>query len=115
VSSEWLHYGHAAAMLVGLVLLRPAFHGRARTWWDIALAIQVWHHLEHLLLLAQAQTGVYLVGASVPTSILQLVFPRVELHQTYNALVATPMVVAMVYHLRPTAPERAMTTCACAA
>src|SRR4051795_13137117 len=50
VSSETLHYGYAVVMLIGLILLRPSFSGRARTWWNVALGIQVWHHFEHLLL-----------------------------------------------------------------
>src|SRR5262249_9073028 len=51
VTSEWLHYGYALVMLIGLFLLRPGFVGRARTWWTVALVIQFWHHVEHLLLL----------------------------------------------------------------
>jgi hypothetical protein len=100
VHSEWLHYGYALIMLAGLILLRPGFSGRARTWWSVALGIQVWHHLEHLLLLLQALTGWHLAGRPVPTSIVQMVVPRVELHLFYNALVFAPMVVAMVLHLR---------------
>jgi hypothetical protein len=112
ISSEWLHYGYAVVMLVGLVLLRHGFTGPARRWWDVALGVQVWHHLEHLLLLVQAATGVYLAGSAVPTSIAQLVFPRVELHLFYNTIVTVPMVVAMVRHRRDPAPAGA--TCSCA-
>lgn len=113
VTSEWLHYGFALVMLVGLLLLRPGFTGRSRSWWTAALGIQVWHHFEHLLLLLQATTGVYLLGQKQPTSILQLVFPRVELHLFYNAVVFVPMMVAMVLHLRPTPEERAALRCSC--
>ncbi|QFZ18312.1 hypothetical protein [Saccharothrix syringae] len=98
VHSEWLHYGYALAMLAGLVLLRPGFAGRARTWWTAALVIQVWHHFEHLLLLLQALTGWHLRGRAAPTSLVQLVVPRVELHLFYNAVVFAPMVVAVVLH-----------------
>src|SRR5687768_12983340 len=49
VKSEALHYLYAIVMLVGLFILRPAFDGRARLWWDIALGIQFWHHFEHAL------------------------------------------------------------------
>jgi len=114
VTSEWLHYGYAIVMLVGLVILRHGFVGRARTWWNASMWIQVWHHFEHLLLLVQALTGAYLMGAKVPTSIAQLVFPRVELHLFYNAIVFVPMVVAMVLHLRPNPEERALMNCSCA-
>lgn len=111
VTSEWLHYGYAILMLAAFVLLRAGFTGRARTWWDAALWIQAWHHVEHLLLLVQASTGVYLAGAAVPTSIAQLVVPRVELHLFYNTIVTVPMVVAMVLHRRDPAPATATCTC----
>lgn len=117
VTSEWLHYGFAIVMLVALIMLRKGFVGRAKTWWMVALWIQAWHHLEHLLLLLQALTGSYLFGAKVPTSILQLVFTssRVEIHLFYNAIVFIPMVVAMYYHLRPKPEERSLMQCNCVA
>lgn len=71
--SETLHYGFALVMLLGLYLLRDQFSGRARFWWDWALAIQVVHHAEHALLLAQATTGHNLFGYPLPISMLQLV------------------------------------------
>jgi len=114
VSSEWLHYGYAIVMLVAFVVLRHGFTGRSRTWWNAAMWIQVWHHFEHLLLLVQAMTGAYLLGAKVPTSIAQLAFPRVELHLFYNAIVFIPMVVAMVYHRRPRSAEAELMRCSCA-
>jgi hypothetical protein len=114
ISPEWLHYGYALVMLIGLAALLPGFAGRARTWWKAAFYIQIWHHLEHLLLLLQAVTGYHLLGRPVPTSIVQLFVPRVELHLFYNAIVFLPMVVAMMLHRRPTAGERAAMTCACA-
>jgi hypothetical protein len=113
IRSEWLHYGYAILMLIGLFLLRPGFTGRSRTWWTIALGIQFWHHIEHLLLLLQAQTGHYLFGRSVPTSLLQLVVPRVELHLFYNTIVFIPMVVAMYLHLRPALAEIRTVPCSC--
>jgi hypothetical protein len=114
VKSEWLHYGYAILMLVAFVILRHGFVGRARTWWNIAMWIQVWHHFEHLLLLLQAVTGAHLMGKPVVTSIAQLVFPRVELHLFYNAIVFVPMVVAMVLHMRPRPQEKALMRCTCA-
>jgi hypothetical protein len=114
ISSEWLHYGYALVMLAGLWLLRGAFVGRARTWWTVALVIQFWHHIEHLLLLLQAQTGHMLFGRAVPTSILQLVLPRVELHLFYNTIVFIPMVIAVYYHLRPSRAEAEQAPCDCA-
>lgn len=113
VKSEWMHYGYALVMLIGLFLFRPGFVGRARTWWTIALVIQFWHHLEHLLLLIQAQTGHPFFGKPVPTSLIQLVIPRVELHLFYNSVVFLPMVIGMYYHLRPNAAEGRAMNCSC--
>jgi hypothetical protein len=113
VSSEWLHYGYAILMLIGLFLLRPGFVGRARTWWTVALVIQFWHHIEHLLLLIQAQTHTFYFGGTVPTSVAQAFFARVELHLFYNSLVFIPMVVAVYLHLRPNEQELAASACSC--
>jgi hypothetical protein len=33
VTSEWLHYGYAPVMIIGPVLLRPGFVGRAPGVW----------------------------------------------------------------------------------
>ncbi|RZQ63818.1 hypothetical protein [Amycolatopsis suaedae] len=114
VSSEWMHYGYAVVMLFGLVVLRHGFHGRSGRWWRIAMWIQVWHHFEHLLLLLQALTGSNILGKPAPTSIIQLVIPRVELHLVYNAIVFVPMLVGMLLHQRPRAAERERMSCACA-
>ena len=115
VSSEALHYAYALVMLAGLALLLPGFSGRSRSFWLIALGIQVWHHLEHLLLLGQAQTETNLFGGAVPTSVLQAVFPksRVEIHLVYNALVTIPMVAAMILHKYPSQDEPATGLCTC--
>lgn len=114
VSSEWLHYAYAIVMLGGLILLRSGFTGRARTWWNVALGIQFWHHIEHALLLGQALAGANLFGKPVPTSIAQLVVMRVELHLLYNALVFVPMVVAMWLHVHPRREELHGVRCTCA-
>lgn len=113
VTSEWLHYAYALVMLVGFLALRPAFVGRGRLLWDIALAMQVWHHLEHALLIVQAMTGVPWFGASSPVSLLQLLIPRVELHLFYNAVVTVPMLLAAYFHVRPPAGAQHMATCCC--
>lgn len=114
VSSEWLHYGYAIVMLLGLWMLRSGFVGRSKTWWMIAFWIQFWHHIEHLILTLQAQVGANLFGSPVPISIVQLVIPRPELHLVYNTIVTIPMAVAMIYHLRPSARELEMMSCSCA-
>ena len=114
MKSEVLHYGFALVMLVFLWVLRKGFTGRAYTWWMISFWIQFWHHIEHGLLFYQAQTGRYMFGGTVPTSVGQIWIPRIELHLIYNTLVFIPMVLAMYYHLYPPPSESAVPTCTCA-
>lgn len=114
IASETLHYGYAIVMLIGLFLLRQGFApGRERTWWTVALAIQFFHHIEHGLLQLQAILGTPFFGRPVPTSIVQLWVPRVELHLFYNTIVFVPMVIAMYYHMFP-AKSSTAPTCTCA-
>jgi hypothetical protein len=101
VQSEWLHYLYAVIMLFGFILLSRGFTGRSALWWDIALGIQFWHHIEHAALLIQAATKHYMFGSSTPISFIQLFIPRIELHLFYNAIVFVPMIVAMIYHTWP--------------
>jgi hypothetical protein len=112
-TEEWLHYAYAFVMLVGLLVLLPGFTGSGRAWWIAALAIQFWHHVEHLLLFIQAQAGTPFFGQDVPTSVAQLVVPRVELHLFYNAVVFAPMVIGMVLHRQRTDRNLRLTTCSC--
>ena len=115
VKSEVLHYGYALVMLAGLWLLRPGFTGVLdRRWWTVALVIQFWHHIEHALLQAQWLAGRNLFDAPVPTSIVQLWIPRVELHLFYNTIVFIPMVIGMYHHLFPPAAEARGRRCTCA-
>ncbi len=114
VKSEALHYGYAIVMLIGLILMRDGFQGRSHVWWTVALYIQIWHHFEHGLLQSQILLHQNLFGSPVPTSILQLVFQRVELHLFYNTLVFIPMVIAMYYHKFPPEGEEAHQQCTCA-
>lgn len=103
--SEWLHFGYAVLTFAGLVLLYRAFSGSALVWWKAALVIQAWHLVEHSLLFAQAQGGFVLWGAKEPTSVLQLFFPRIELHLFYNTVVTLPIVVAMLIRWRRALPH----------
>lgn len=115
VRSELLHYGYAVVMLIGLWSLRSGFTGEAdRKWWTIALAIQFFHHIEHFLLQSQYLLGHNLFGRPVPTSILQLWVPRVELHLFYNTIVFIPMMVAMYYHMFPPSAPVRQQQCTCA-
>ncbi len=115
VKSEALHYGYAIVMLIGLWILRTGFVGRSYKWWMISFWIQFWHHIEHALLQGQAMFGHNLWDQPVPTSIVQLWIPRVELHLFYNTVVFIPMVIGMYYHLLPPAGEEAHAGgCSCA-
>ena len=114
IKSEVLHYGYALVMLIGIFLLRRGFVGTSRTWWNVALAIQFWHHIEHALLQGQVIFGHNLFGRPVPTSIAQLWIPRVELHLFYNTIVFIPMILGMYYHLFPEEPARVRPRCSCA-
>jgi hypothetical protein len=114
IQSEVLHYGYALVMLIGIWLLRKGFVGRARTWWTVALVIQFWHHIEHFLLIFQATTHHNFWHKPVPCSVLQLVFPRVELHLFYNSIVFIPMVIGMYYHMFPSEVEEKSMSCTCA-
>jgi hypothetical protein len=114
IASESLHYGYAVVMLAGLWMLRPGFTGvEDRRWWTIALGIQFFHHFEHFLLLSQYLAGHNLMDRPVPTSLLQLWVPRVELHLFYNTVVFIPMVIAMYFHMFPRV-EAGRPTCTCA-
>lgn len=114
VTSELMHYAYALFMLIGLWILRKGFAGRSYKWWMASFVIQFWHHIEHLLLQMQAIQNTTYWGSPVPVSLLQLVFPRVELHLFYNTIVFIPMAVAMYLHLFPTSEERAQQKCTCA-
>jgi hypothetical protein len=115
IRSEALHYGYAVIMLIGLWMLRGGFTGRLdRFWWMTSFWIQFFHHIEHALLQTQAIIGHNIFGRPVPTSLVQLWVPRVELHLFYNTLVFIPMVIAMYYHLFPPAKETAAPRCSCA-
>jgi hypothetical protein len=116
IKSETLHYGYAVVMLAGLWVLRSGFRGVAdHRWWTIALAIQFFHHFEHALLQLQALLGRNFFGQPVPTSLVQLWVPRVELHLFYNTVVFIPMAIAMYFHLFPPSQEVPSQQCSCAA
>jgi hypothetical protein len=113
IKSESLHYGYALVMLIGIWVLRKGFTGTGRKWWTVALVIQFWHHIEHLLLFIQATTHHNFWGKPVPCSVLQLFIPRVELHLFYNSIVFIPMVIGMYYHMFPPKGEEGVSGCSC--
>ncbi len=113
IKSEVLHYAYALVMLIGIWVLRKGFTGTGRKWWTVALVIQFWHHIEHLLLITQATMHHNFWGKPVPVSVLQLVIPRVELHLFYNTIVFIPMVIGMYYHMFPRKGEGGLSVCTC--
>ena len=106
VHSEVLHFGYAVVMMIGLLWLRGEMAGPAAGAWKTATIIQSWHLVEHTLLQIQAITHPFF-GKAVPTSIVRLWFPRVELHLFYNTIVTIPMAIAVWRELRACAAERA--------
>jgi hypothetical protein len=113
IQTETLHYGYALVMLIGLWIFRKGFTGVSHTWWMVAFWIQFWHHIEHFLLIWQATFHHNFWGKPVPCSVLQLVFPRVELHLFYNSIVFIPMVIGMYYHMFPPVGEEGNAACTC--
>ena len=96
-AADQLHFVDVTLTLIGLLVLRPGFRGEARRWWTAAIVVGIWHLFEHSLLLGQALTGTTLWGAAQPTSVLQLIVPRIELHLVYNAVVLAVIVTALAY------------------
>lgn len=101
ITSETLHFVYDFIQWAGIVILRRGFRGAARKPWDIAMVAQTWHFIEHVLLMGQYLTGYYIFGRVKQTSLLELFFPREELHFFYNLIVFVPMVIAVHYYLRP--------------
>lgn len=109
IKTESLHFGFAVFTTIGLLMLwnlftksadwmdnvNPVIAPPTASWWKAATYISIWHLFEHTLLFAQALTHPWF-GKAVPTSIIQLVVPRIELHLFYNSLVTVPIAVAMI-------------------
>ncbi|MEX1019672.1 MAG: hypothetical protein WDZ49_08440 [Litorilinea sp.] len=101
ITSETLHFVYDFIQWAGIVVLRGGFRGPARPYWRVAMIAQTWHFIEHILLMVQYLTGYYIFGRIKQTSLLELFFPREELHFVYNLIVFVPMVIAVHYYLRP--------------
>lgn len=106
--NEILHVAYNSLQLTGLILLWPGFqrYRAARRWWNVALVAQSWHLFEHVLLISQVVGGSYLFGADRPTSLLETLVPRVQLHLTYNLLALIPTAVAVALYVRARRAER---------
>ncbi|WP_066122415.1 hypothetical protein [Geminocystis sp. NIES-3709] len=86
VRSEFLHYGHALFMLLGIYPMM-----RWNKWLYATFVLAFYHHLEHFQLLLQAVTKHYWWGFPKPATLPELLIPRIELHFFYNIMVALPM------------------------
>jgi hypothetical protein len=104
--SEVLHFSYAVVMMIGLVWLRGELCLAASGWWTATTVLQGWHLVEHTLLQVQALTHPFF-GRDVPTSIIQLWYPRVELHLFYNTIVTVPMAIALWREMRKEADSLA--------
>ena len=109
VTSEMLHYGYALVMLVGLWVLRRASPastiaggGRSRSASSSSTTSST------RCCRTQALVGHNLFDRPVPTSLVQLWVPRVELHLFYNTIVFIPMVVARCRRLKPPCGDGAL-------
>ena len=116
IKSEVLHYGYALVMLAGCGCFVPGFTGVQRS-------AVVDHRTRDSVLpshrtlpaaSSRRRSGHNFFGRPVPTSLIQLWMPRVELHLFYNTIVFIPMVIGMYYHLFPPAGERSKFQCTCA-
>ncbi len=101
-TSEYLHSTWNTLQFTGLILLYPLFlnKGKALLFWKLAIVAQAWHWLEHILLQVQYLTGYYLFHAVKQQSLLEVFFPRIELHFVYNLLSFTPTLIALLIYLK---------------
>jgi len=106
IKTEALHFGFAIFTTVGLLMLWHVYvtgkvasdqifiMPRTAPSWIAATYISIWHLFEHTLLFAQAMTHPWF-GKAVPTSLIQLLIPRIELHLFYNSMVTVPIIMSM--------------------
>jgi hypothetical protein len=121
IKTESLHFGFAVFTTLGLIMLWNIFvngrvapdymviHPTSEPYWKTATYISIWHLVEHSLLFGQAMLHHNLFGSPVPTSLIQLIVPRVELHLFYNSIVTIPIAIAMYQlwlNMRPTTPKQ---------
>ena len=112
--AEVIHFGFSVYTLLAILVLGGAIVGRARWFGLVALSVQSWHLFEHTLLLTQRSTDNFFFGTAGPSSLVELLIPRVELHFAYNATVFTCILVAMLLHAYPPRGETVRPRCGCA-
>jgi len=93
IRTESLHFGFALLTLTGIWYAGKDYFAslRAAKVWLVAYYAAIWHLFEHLLLFVQAVFGV-----THPTSLIQLIVPRIELHLFYNSVVTILIVLALI-------------------
>ena len=114
IRGETVHFSFAAYTMAAILLAGGPAVGMARRFGIMALAVQGWHLFEHTLLIFQRTTDSFFFGASEPTSLAQLLVPRVELHFAYNGVVFAGIVIALLLHAYPPRGERERSSCRCA-
>jgi len=107
LTNESLHFSYNLMQLLGLLVLSYHVTARARTWWRIAIIVQLWHFFEHFLLQSQWLTGIFLFNAAKQMGIGELLVPRLELHFIYNALVFVPTIIGVYLYVRDELNKRA--------
>jgi hypothetical protein len=106
IRTESLRYMFAIVTVWGIVYAGWNYFQSefAAKIWVVALIAATWHLIEHFLLFGQAVTHSYLFGKTQPTSIIQLIVPRIELHLFYNSIITLLVVYALwrerLYHQR---------------
>lgn len=102
VRTEVLHFGFAVLTVFGFWFAAQNYFDSwtAAKVWAVGFFASVWHLCEHTLLFSQAVSHHNLFGRPVPVSLLQLFFPRIELHLFYNSIVTILMVAALLIERR---------------
>jgi hypothetical protein len=91
VTSESYHYIFALITMLGIFLFRRSRIGGK--WWEIALWLAFYHHIEHIILLSQAISGQNF--CTFRCSLGSFLMPRIELHFFYNLIILIPMGIAI--------------------
>lgn len=102
IRTEILHFGFAMLTMLGMFYVGRKYFASddAVKAWAIGFIWSIWHMIEHTLLFFQSVSGHYLFGHSAPTSIIQLLIPRIELHLFYNSIITYYIVKALFHEYR---------------
>jgi ABC-type branched-subunit amino acid transport system permease subunit len=99
---EWVHFLWNAWVLIGVMLLLPAF--RRNGWLWATAVVAAWHTVEHVAIMAQFLTtgteggpGLLSRGGLIMGGVD---LKRMDLHFVYNLLGTAPLLVAFAIQLR---------------